>query len=870
MPFPYRWPGPSPRGTALAICGVLAALLVTALAAVVPGARAFAGVTGSSPLTHAPGFRQAFGEQTLADPYGVAASPGGTLWVADTGHGRIVEFSQAGRLITSVAGGLDQPEGVATDAAGHVWVADTGHDRVVEFSPAGHVLAAFGSAGSGNGQLDQPVALALSPSGDVWVADQGNSRVEEFSASGRYLAAIRVPTPAGVALDAAGDVWVSSPSYAPGNAVDEFSPSGRSLQSFGTTQAGYGDLGDTGGIAIGPAGRVYVAQPDYGWVSVFGRDGLFYTEFGLRSDPAQASEDLTFPQGLAVTATGQVWVADSGDNRIAEFGPAAGPRASAPPSGGPPLLLIGGLAILAALLARIGLAWLFVRRRRRTATPDAGPAPPDAGPPAPDAGAPAPDAGLPPPDEPPPHAEFSRRAVLAGATILSGVAVGGTLLPLSVRRALAATLSDPPTGTLADIEHIVILMQENRSFDHYFGTMPGVRGFADPAAIRLPSGRPVFYQPRPGPGYLTPFHYDTRTTSAQATPGTDHSWPTQHQAWNNGAMDRWVAAKGPYTMGYFTQADIPFHRALAQAFTICDNYHCSVLGPTNPNRLYMWTGMIDPNGASGGPVIDNTPAYNNVILSWTTYPERLERAGISWQVYQEEDNFDDNALAWFRQFGRAPASSPLRQRGMQTRAAGWFENDARQGNLPQVSWLVAPTAQSEHPDYFPAAGAEYIASKLDAIASNPDLWRSTLFILCYDENDGLFDHVPPPTAPPGTPGEFVGAEPIGLGFRVPALVISPWSAGGYVCSDVLDHTSLIRVIEKRFGVAEPNISAFRRRTCGDFTGALRFSARPAGFPRSNRAISLATAEAGLLTAQQEVFSNPPPLVPAVNEPVPVQ
>jgi phospholipase C len=837
---------------------MLAAFLVTALAAIAPGASASATIAGSSPLAHAPGFRQAFGEQALAGPYGVAVGPGGTIWVADTGHDRIVEFSQAGRLLMSVDGGLDQPEGIATDAAGHVWVADTGHDRIVEFSPAGHVLAAFGSAGSGNGQLDQPVALALSPSGDVWVADQGNSRVEEFSASGRYLASIHVPTPAGVAVDAAGDIWVSSPSYAPGNAVDEFSPAGRSLQSFGTTQAGYGDLGDTGGIAIGPAGRVYVAQPDYGWLSVFGRNGLFYTEFGLRSDPAQASEDLEFPQGLAVTAAGQVWVADSGDNRIAEFGPAAGPRASAPPSGGLPLLLVGGLAILGALLARIGLAWLYTRRRKRPAAP-ATPEAPEAGPAAPDA--------------PPPHAEFSRRRVLAGATALSGVAVGGSVLPLSLRRALVATLSDPPAGTLADIEHIVILMQENRSFDHYFGTMPGVRGFADPAAIRLPDGRPVFYQPRPaheGPGYLTPFHYDTRTTSAQATPGTDHSWPTQHQAWNHGAMDQWVAAKGPYTMGYFTQADIPFHRALAQAFTICDNYHCSVLGPTNPNRLYMWTGMIDPNGVGGGPVIDNSPAYNNVILSWATYPERLERAGISWQVYQEEDNFDDNALAWFRHFAHAPASSPLRQRGLQTRAAGWFEDDARKGNLPQVSWLVAPTAQSEHPDYFPAAGAEYIASKLDAIASNPGLWRSTLFILCYDENDGLFDHVPPPTAPPGTPAEFVGAEPIGLGFRVPALVISPWSAGGYVCSDVLDHTSLIRIIEKRFGVTEPNISAFRRRTCGDFTSALRFSGQPAGFPRSNQAISLAVAEAGLLSAQQEVFTNPPPLIPAVNEPVPVQ
>jgi phospholipase C len=826
--------------------GVLAAVFVlAAVAAVAAGADAAAGSAGSGPLAHAPGFRQAFGQRTLADPYGVAIGRDGDVWVTDTGHDQIAEFTPSGHLVASFGGGLDQPEGIAAGAAGDVWVADTGHDRVVEFSPAGRVLATFGTAGSGPGQLDQPIALAVSASGHVWVADQGNSRVEEFSASGRYLASISVPTPAGVALDGSGDVWVSSPSYAAGNAVYEFSAAGRRLLSFGTTQAGYGDLGDTGGIAIGPAGRVYVAQPDYGWVSVFSRGGTFYTEFGLRSDPAQAGQDLEFPQGLAVTATGQVWVADSGNDRIAEFGPAT-PPASAP-AGGPPLLLVGGPAILGALLVMLGLGWLLAVRRRRSG------------------------ADTPAPRSPP--AEFTRRRVLAGATALSGVAVGATVLPLSLRRALAATLADPPAGSLADVEHIVILMQENRSFDHYFGTMPGVRGFADPAAIRLPDGRPVFYQPRPaheGPGYLTPFHYDTRTTSAQATPGTDHSWPTQHQAWNNGAMDQWIAAKGPYTMGYFTQADIPFHRALAQAFTICDNYHCSVFGPTNPNRLYMWTGMIDPGGTGGGPVIDNTPAYNNVILSWTTYPERLQRAGISWQVYQEEDNFDDNALAWFHQFARAPASSPLRQRGMATRAAGWFEQDARKGTLPQVSWLVAPTAQSEHPDYFPAAGAEYIASKLDAIASNQDTWRTTAFILCYDENDGLFDHVPPPTAPAGTPAEFVGGEPIGLGFRVPALVISPWSAGGRVCSDVLDHTSLIRIIERRFGVAEPNISAFRRRTCGDFSTALRFSGPVAGFPRSNEAISLAAAEAGLLAAQQEVFSNPAPVIPAVNQPVPGQ
>jgi phospholipase C len=866
MPPPYRWRGRRRQATALAvivciiiiiiIAGSFARTLTASAAPAVPGASGVSGssgASGSGPLAHAPGYRQAFGQQALAGPDGVALDPGGDIWVADSGHDRIAEFTPSGHLVTSFEAGLSQPEGLAVDAAGHIWVADTGHDRLVEFTRAGHVLAALGSPGSGPGQLNQPVAVVVSPAGDVWVADQGNSRVEEFSAGGRYRASIPVPTPAGVALDPRGDVWVSSPSYAPGNSVEEFSPAGRLLLSFGTTQAGYGDLGDTGGIAVGPAGRIYVAQPDYGLVSVFSPAGSFDTEFGLQPGIARASEDLEVPQGLAVTARGQVWVADSGADRIAEFGTAPGaglPAAPAAP-GGPSIPLIIGGVLLALVLA--GLGWLLARRKQ--ASPG---------------GSPAPDARAGPTSPPAPG--LSRRRLLTNATALSGVAVGATVLPANLRKALAATLRDPPGGSLSDIEHIVILMQENRSFDHYFGTLPGVRGFSDSTAIRLPDGNPVFRQPHPGhaQGYLTPFRYDTRTTSAQATPGTDHSWPTQHQAWDGGKMDQWVAAKGPYTMGYFTQDDIPFHWALAQAFTVCDNYHCSVFGPTNPNRLYMWTGMIDPRGTGGGPVTDDSPAQDNVILSWTTYPERLERAGISWQVYQEEDNFDDNALAWFTQFARAPAASPLAQRGMRKRAAGWFEADARAGRLPQVSWLVAPTAQSEHPDYFPAAGAEYIASKLDAIAADEDLWHKTLFILCYDENDGLFDHVPPPAPPAGTAGEFVGGEPIGLGFRVPAIVISPWSAGGHVCSDVLDHTSLIRILERRFGVTEPNISAWRRRTCGDFTTALRFSGGAAGYPRSPSAISLAAARAGLLTAQREVFANPDPLIPVVNPPLPRQ
>jgi phospholipase C len=185
-----------------------------------------------------------------------------------------------------------------------------------------------------------------------------------------------------------------------------------------------------------------------------------------------------------------------------------------------------------------------------------------------------------------------------------------------------------------------------------------------------------------------------------------------------------------------------------------------------------------------------------------------------------------------------------------------------------VSWLVAPTAQSEHPDFFPAAGAEYIAQKLDAIASNPAVWAKTAFILCYDENDGLFDHVVPPTPKRGSPGEFVIGEPIGLGFRTPTTIISPWTAGGFVCSDVFDHSSLIRFIEARFGVGEPNISAWRRRTCGDLTTAFRFAAGPSSYPSTNTRLRLATAEAGLLTAQHQVSKNRAPSIPKVNQPLP--
>ncbi|WP_370945065.1 phosphocholine-specific phospholipase C [Amycolatopsis sp. cg5] len=454
--------------------------------------------------------------------------------------------------------------------------------------------------------------------------------------------------------------------------------------------------------------------------------------------------------------------------------------------------------------------------------------------------------------------ELTRRRVLGAA---AAAALGSVVLPPNVRKALADTSSVRP-GRLKDIKHFVILMQENRSFDHYFGKLAGVRGFADPTAMKLPNGNSVFQQPYSGhpDGYLLPFRYNTGKTSAQATPGLPHNWSDQHAAWNNGKMDNWIPAKGAKTMAYYDREDIPFHFALAEAFTVCDNYHCSVLGPTNPNRLYMWTGWIDPQGTAGGPANTNFMSSDNPVLKWKTYPERLTDAGVSWRIYQEEDNYDDNSLAWFRQFADAPKSSPLYSGAMVKKSAGWFEHDARNDNLPAVSWLVAPSAQTEHPNWMPAAGAQYIASKIDAIASNPDVWAKTAFILTYDENDGYFDHVLPPTPPAGTPDEFVGGVPIGLGFRVPTIVVSPWTAGGYVCSNTFDHSSLIRLLEQRFGVPEPHISAWRRSAVGDLTAAFRFNRPPSPFP--HRAdLGYASTVAKHRAAQEQVRDNPAPTVP---------
>ncbi|MFF1691414.1 MULTISPECIES: phosphocholine-specific phospholipase C [unclassified Streptomyces] len=449
--------------------------------------------------------------------------------------------------------------------------------------------------------------------------------------------------------------------------------------------------------------------------------------------------------------------------------------------------------------------------------------------------------------------ELNRRRFLQ----IAGATAGFTALSNSIDRA-AAIPAARVKGTVQDIEHIVVLMQENRSFDHYFGTMKGVRGFGDPRPVTLPSGKPVWNQAS-GTKEVLPYHPDAADLGMQFIAGLDHDWAGGHSAFNNGKYDNWIAAKGTGTMAYLTRQDIPFHYALADKFTVCDDYHCSFMGATDPNRYYMLSGHVGNDGTGGGPVLGNQEAG----YGWTTYAERLEKAGVSWKVYQDigdgldaagswgwiddayRGNYGDNSLLYFNNYRNAKPGDPLYDKartGTNAKAGdGYFDvlkADVKAGKLPKISWIAAPEAFSEHPNWPANYGAWYISQALDALTSNPDVWSKTALFITYDENDGYFDHVVPPYAPASanqglstadtTLDYFKGnasyaAGPYGLGQRVPMLVVSPWSTGGYVCSETLDHTSILRFMEKRFGVKETNISPWRRAICGDLSSAFDFS-----------------------------------------------
>lgn len=572
----------------------------------------------------------------------------------------------------------------------------------------------------------------------------------------------------------------------------------------------------------------------------------------------------------------------------------------------------------------------------------------------------------------------SRREFIKKAAMLSGTTGLMTMLPASIRKALAI---DPEKGTtFLDAEHIVILMQENRSFDHSYGTLRGVRGFDDPRAMVQPDRNKVWLQTNARKETYVPFRlniHDTKSTWMSALP---HSWENQVDALNKGRMDGWLENKKsgnkdyqdmPLTMGYYNREDIPFYYAFADAFTVCDQNFCSSLTGTTPNRLYLWSGTIREKQEFGSKAnVHNSDVTYQKEASWTTLPDRFEDAGISWKIYQNElsidvgfegpeeewlANFTNNPLEWMTQFhvwyskgfqAYLPVAlkelpqkieelearlAEARQKNEDTahlqKVLNWarsdlktarecsgkyrpedfaklskkeqnlhkkafcdnsgdpdyhsvvevkyddngtprtmhlpkgdvlhqFRKDVNNGDLPTVSYLVAPKNFSDHPGA-PWYGAWYISESLDILTQNPEVWKKTVFILCYDENDGYFDHVTPffpprPESPAyGKVSEGIDTSvemanmkhelqrvrtnaerdsrdgPIGLGFRVPLVIASPWSRGGYVNSEVFDHTSIIQFLEvflsRKTGkpFREENISEWRRTVCGDLTSVFR-------------------------------------------------
>lgn len=444
---------------------------------------------------------------------------------------------------------------------------------------------------------------------------------------------------------------------------------------------------------------------------------------------------------------------------------------------------------------------------------------------------------------------FTRRELLK----LGAATTVGGLASLGLHGCGAGSPSVPTVPSacskLSDIEHVVILIQENRSFDHYFGSYRGVRGFSDRST--------AFQQPDPANttnspvGALLPFHLDTSTTNAACTHDINHDWVPQHQSWNNGAMDGFVSSRlsidsndAVLSMGYYTRADLPYYYALADAFTICDNYFCSVIGPTDPNRLYTMAASLDPDGKNGGPVLQSIVANRTAFygrLTYTTMPEQLQARGISWKVYSSPDEtvlggiLSDNVLSYFKNF--QDPSSVLHRNAFGPQFPIDFLADIAAGSLPQVSWLVGSVLTSDHPPSPSTFGENILSLIISALTANPALWAKTVLFVTFDENGGFFDHVAPVTAPLGTPGEYVTAPPvpdptvigspaitgpIGLGFRVPTLIVSPFSRGGFVSSDLFDHTSVLRFVETLFGAEVPNLSAWRRTTVGDLTSAFNF------------------------------------------------
>src|SRR5437868_3379324 len=300
---------------------------------------------------------------------------------------------------------------------------------------------------------------------------------------------------------------------------------------------------------------------------------------------------------------------------------------------------------------------------------------------------------------------------------------------------------------LNTINHVVIAIQENRTFDTYFGAYSKAGKFGIPANFAVPNGKG---------GKVKPYHFTSRITS-----NIMHDWKAIHGEWDKGAMDGFYTTDGNNALGYYDSSDIAFYYGLADSFTLCGNYFCYQLGATLPNRIALWA------GTSGGITTANKIPRGS--LDFPTIVDLLDAHHISWKCYNlglglgsvPEIEFI-NALPLFKRWQHDhrlhyPATD--------------FYNDLGSGTIPQVSFLITDALISEHPHIHPSlniqSGQKAMAKVINALMASR-LWTNSLLFLTYDEGGGYFDHVAPPQV-----------DAYGMGMRVPTLVISPWLKRGY-------------------------------------------------------------------------------------------
>lgn len=332
------------------------------------------------------------------------------------------------------------------------------------------------------------------------------------------------------------------------------------------------------------------------------------------------------------------------------------------------------------------------------------------------------------------------------------------------------------------IDHIVVVLQENHTFDNYFGTYPGADGTLG-KGIALPSAPG-------GPPVAAPTHSVTLTPA-----DLSHNWKSAHADYDAGKMDGFVYSEGSdSTLSFFDRSDLPRYWAIADQYVLCDRYFTAAMTESAPNHLYLVA------GTAGGLQDDRVPSS----LPFPPIFAQLDALGISWNVY--------GFTSWYESFQYVQQTPGARAH---FRPASAFSADLGAGSLATISWIVGAAGGDEHPPSNVQVGSDAVADGIVNALGHSPYWPSLALFITWDDYGGFYDHVPPPAV-----------DAMGYGFRVPCLIVSPYARKGFIDHTINDHTSILRFIETRFALAA---LSSRDARAGDLSEAFDFSASPRPF-----------------------------------------